>query len=867
MHLVDHASVRSALILVLGALLALSGCTSSNLKEERIRLKAENERLRAMPTVDPQTERKLREAEDTLATLRGLLANAQASLDPGAPAEQRQEARRAVAGAQDNLAEVRMVLETQPDSPAKAVTDEALDAVGQALVAVDEALNASGTMASAGLIAFADMHTSLDRAQAALDDAQAKLRTALAADPDPTLRNLLSQAQATLSTAQISLLPLLREELDEALAARRAAETERGTAQAARQAAEDERDEARGERDEAQAARRAAETERGTAQAARQAAEDERDEARGERDEAQAARRAAEGERDTAQAEVDRLTLPFGKDLEIGGREASRTSPADDAKVTLTARRSGVEWTATTGFDATSPTWGIRTRYTVENYGTAGADRLAIARDPVPWGADAGMVIPGAAGAPATNEFPGRGEVFRGIGYDHDEFTLPRQGSYGPASDGTAAAAIPRYPPPSGRTGLRGNLKGHAISSFQYREEGGFTMNFGALPPDRKPDDAHEESKGSLIYGDLEALTATGRYDCGPDGDEACDEAGTRDLTVSFGAPSRDPLGDPAYYWTVDVPDPRLTIAVGTTASLDAASRADPDGVIGRYEMLLANHAGVDDKGTADEGDDGERYLRYAAYGLFQFVDFQTTSARPGRMQTFHYGFDAFGDHNPLPDASADSVAATFNGRTMAWLATTHGGGVISGLDRMRGNVTLHACIGGGGCQDGDFTAPAGAAKPTDANKLTGAIHDLEIALPGGAWGHGNTSAHRNGYYAFSGDVLLDGDVGAGGAFSGTARPDTAVSDSERSAGDSGTRTAGADTHGYTIRQQVGGNSGVSMSEFWKAGRFEGAFYGPADGLEAAGSWWLPPVGAEVTTSGVLGIIGSFGAKCAEGCD
>ena len=113
--------------------------------------------------------------------------------------------------------------------------------------------------------------------------------------------------------------------------------------------------------------------------------------------------------------------------------------------------------------------------------------------------------------------------------------------------------------------------------------------------------------------------------------------------------------------------------------------------------------------------------------------DFQTTHARPGRTQTFHYGFDAFGDHNPLPDASADSLAAAFNGRTMAWLATTHGGGVISGLDRMRGNVTLHACIGGGGCQDGDFTAPADAAKPTDANELTGAIHDLEIALPGGA--------------------------------------------------------------------------------------------------------------------------------------
>ena len=50
----------------------------------------------------------------------------------------------------------------------------------------------------------------------------------------------------------------------------------------------------------------------------------------------------------------------------------------------------------------------------------------------------------------------------------------------------------------------------------------------------------------------------------------------------------------------------------------------------------------------------------------------------------------------------------------------------------MRGNVTLHACIGGG-CGADAFVAPAGAAKPTDANDIVGAIHDLEILLPGGA--------------------------------------------------------------------------------------------------------------------------------------
>ena len=562
---------------------------------------------------------------------------------------------------------------------------------------------------------------------------------------------------------------------------------------------------------------------------------------------------------DRAEEEIDGLTMRFGKDLAIGGREASRLAPDPKARVSLTPRRAGVEWTANTGFVATSPSWGTRIRYTITNYGTASTTtRLAIKQAAVPYAATAGMVIPGASGTPSTTEFPGRGEVFRGIGYNHREFTLPRQGSYGPTSDGTAANAIPRI---GSGAGLRGNLRGHAISSFQYDADSGLIMKFGALPPDQRPAGAPEGSEGSLIYGDLEALTATARYNCGPSSDQACDEAGTRDLTVSFGAPSRDPTGDPAYHWTVDVPDPRLTIAVGATATAaNPATLADADGIIGRYQALLSNHAGVDDKGTAAAGDDSERYLRYAAYGLFQFIDYQTLDDRVGRMQTFHYGFDAFGAHNRLPAATADSIAATFKGRTMAWLATTHGSGVVGGLHRMRGNVTLHTCIGGSGCQASDFTAPTGADKPTAANDFTGAIHDLEITLPGGAWGSGGTAAHPSGYYAFLGDILLDGDITANGAFSGRAVPDTAISDSRRTASDGGTRTAGADTHGYTIREQVGGNRGLAMNQFWNHGQVEGAFYGPADALEAAGTWWLPAVGSDIVNNGVLGMVGSFGA-------
>ena len=67
--------------------------------------------------------------------------------------------------------------------------------------------------AGSGLVVLATMHTTLDRAQTALDDAQAKLGEALDANPSGTLRALLAQTQATLVAAQVSLAPLLREEL------------------------------------------------------------------------------------------------------------------------------------------------------------------------------------------------------------------------------------------------------------------------------------------------------------------------------------------------------------------------------------------------------------------------------------------------------------------------------------------------------------------------------------------------------------------------------------------------------------------------------------------------------------------------------
>ena len=120
-----------------------------------------------------------------------------------------------------------------PDSDAKTAADTALKAINDALGAVNEALGARATFGPGGTISFANMHTSLDRAQTAVDAARTALAEALDADPTDELRSLLAQAQAMLSTAQISLMPLLREELAEA-EAEAAAQRARAKAQRAR---------------------------------------------------------------------------------------------------------------------------------------------------------------------------------------------------------------------------------------------------------------------------------------------------------------------------------------------------------------------------------------------------------------------------------------------------------------------------------------------------------------------------------------------------------------------------------------------------------------------------------------------------------
>ena len=221
-------SPRLSFALTLGTMLALSACSTT--KTVTV---PDTEALAA-------EQRKAAAAEEALQELRDTLAGAQAALlGPGTsgadPAAQRRALAQELQNNRNTVQEAQRALAPQPDSEAKTATLEALRAVDTALARTAEALAASDTalVSGAGLLVFANMHTTLDRALdralAAIDDAQAKLRTALGANPSETLRATLSQAQTLLTTAQLSLMPQLRQELAQAAAAEEALEELRDT--------------------------------------------------------------------------------------------------------------------------------------------------------------------------------------------------------------------------------------------------------------------------------------------------------------------------------------------------------------------------------------------------------------------------------------------------------------------------------------------------------------------------------------------------------------------------------------------------------------------------------------------------------------
>ena len=761
------ASALTLATFALGAVLALSACSTKTrtvrvVEVDREAVQAERERADALG--------------NALDDLRSSLAGAQDALASNSTAE----IRTAVGEAQEDLRQVqRFVAGLSASEDTKMVVYDALTAVGDALTAVDETLGTSTALASGGPVALASMHTTLDRAQAALDNAQAKLKTALAVEGlTADLRTSLTQAQGLLTTAQISLVPPLRQKLQEA-------EAEAATQRARAEAAETARDALRDEH----------------------------------------------------------VSPPLFRST-AGPRDLGAT-----ITITRTARAvpntDGDEW-------------------------VANPNALAINEDAVPYAA--GRTLTSRAG---NEEFPMRAITFRGD---------IRQGSQR-GKTGADANNDGRYPIIQGPGNTLGNANDHTknavISSIQFSEDGGLILKAGGsgivfnefqydirgteadgpdgIPGDggattsttatayhvamfRRAGDTPPSVGDTLTQAQADKLTGWAADNCSgvtfP-----CWDGNMRDLTIDFGTPSPDPDGESGYHWaskipsSTDQPKPAAADAMHRWAKPKVDNFVDPERGNGEhrgeYRVWLSNYAGLDTGATDAATDDSHRYLQYAAYGLFTFTDYLTSNVRPGRMQGFHFGYDAFADAAGMRTTDLDNpIEATFKGRASGMVMEPHSDRTqVERLIRVRGDVTLNACIGASGCTR--------SGVPTGANTITGAISNFETPA-GGGWGP---------YVPLRDEVrLTNGTIAADGSYEGDA--------------------------------DVEGGSG----HLWDPGKFGGNFYGHRGGsdLETAGWWYLTARGytpdARALTGAAArddpgrpdfrysGAFGSFGAACTEGC-
>ena len=757
-------------------------------------------------------------AEARLADLRESLAAAQAALAQGTGGEQRTAARAAVSETRGDLAKVRTDLAAQPAGAAKTAAEAALAAVDTALARTAEALAVTDPAAVSGPAQFTSadvqaMHTSLDEALIALDGALAALEEALNVATS-ALRTLLAQAQAVLSTAQVSLIPLLREELAEA---------------------------------EAEAA----------AQRARADAYDPRVSL------AQALEPRAPGFVPRGGAEITRTPRDAEKPLHIRteavafvagkrlGSPGGGLVPTDELPLrAVTLRAVGPHYLEVQGDDHVRRTFFRERRPPFYDWGTDGR-KVGVVTSSLRLSA-----------AGPTLKFGGVGVIYHDnqrrfdLGANQDSWVVA--GPDGKAGDAGATPGATMTAAHAADLGLA-SASG-VLTAAQATALIGYALDtpsrFGA---DRKQGDPAAAAGAAMTAAhaaDLELSEPGGALDaaqaamlvgyaadnppwedrirrwrsdyCWGEDLSLCADWNHDDLAIAFGAPSQSPHGEPAYYWKAQVP---LTEAQRGQRLPDRMRNADgrPE-ELGTYELWLSNYGGLDKGANADDaGDDTHRYLEYAAYGLFMFFDNVRRTPSFSRPQAFALGYDAFRDAAGVRTTDVStSIAATFQGHTMARELVNSGAQDEITLNRalpLRGEVTLNACIGGSGC--------TGDGIPATANRISGMISGLEEFRHDGEW---------ISYLPAAGGIpMAEGAIAADGSFGGQL-------DHPRTAGGApNTRQFDAD---------------ISPTSF-NTSRYGGNLYGPRDGLEAAG-WWHMQVTAPHTPSGAL--IGSFGARCTEGC-
>ena len=777
--------LRSIYVLLVATLLTLGACTST----KRVG--------------DPEADKRAAAAEAALEDLRDSLASAQGALGTGSNTEQREKAREAVVAARADLKRVTASLGRQPASAARTAAQAALTAVDKALELTVKALAATDDALApgAGPASLTSMHTALDRAQAALDEAQASLTAALAAKPSTEIKTLLAQAQATLSTAQVSLVPELRREL---------ANVRRGGTTLGIPIAPE-----RFARNIAPAFSTG-----GTANVTWTPRTD------------------TTGAVNPNRLEIKDEAVPYatGKMLISAGGNGTdelrlrgltvhgnlNHGPAETGNLEF---HGGIEGGSTGGVD--NPDLGVSTGTgTIPNIppntlpGFDFTDRTKWQRT------DARMLSSiklKEDGSGFTMKMGGPGNIFS----DMTRLTSIGPGAYSNQVGNGACDDVDDAkcddPTSSDVTAVFDNPARDPDGDASYH----FSM---VVPVD--PDTPITETRGDnsdgisppdwVIFTNDRGERAY-RVNPGYDG-VVGDNADTTGYANVAGEEYTDPADGSKYkvLWLsrdIAVPTGATLLESRRARRIDSGRPADQQGV---YTVKLSNYAGVD-------GDDAHRYLRYAAYGLFNFSDYSNRWPRFLRIQAFHFGYDAFsGEGNNRPrDFSADVTTATFTGKTTGWILRNPEGGYTSQLVRLRGDVSLTATLGGG--------ASDGA--------IEGSMENFEY-LRNGAWtrfAHGVLSHYTQ--PTENGVNLESADIGADGSYAGVAKVK------------------------------------ASANRRFGEGRYGGSLYGPRElgKIETAGYWMLPRhigedssreschtdrTGSACITFG--SIIGSFGAKSEE---
>ncbi len=407
---------------------------------------------------------------------------------------------------------------------------------------------------------------------------------------------------------------------------------------------------------------------------------------------------------------------------------------------------------------------------------------------------------------------------------------------------GDSASNRPKVPVVQRATTIDGTaVTGSGITAYQRHYQNPMTSSIRFTPDGMVFRTGGEGTVMSLFKHDLDRSSSRGRDginqpgawnvggsdDCSGAYPAWCFDFNRSDAEASFGAPYADPDGEPNYYWAS-----RFGLA-GNQPQPDPEDsdgrRLAAHGALGDLRVWLSNYGGLDAGAMADSAsDDADRYLSYAAYGLFVYTDYIDEYPRPGFLQGFHFGYDAFRDAATARTSDiSTSIAATFQGRTMGMILHPRSNSVgsetaphVGHFTRLRGDVTLNACIGGSTC--------TGDGIPTQANRISGSIANLQ-ALANGVWQKYAFLRHAVAAHATHANIairLVEDDIEADGSYSGAA--------------DS---------------WQAGQ---------WNQGEYSGALYGPTDQLETAGWWRLETDSAYQNRH--LVAFGSFGACQAEHC-